>query len=200
MIFSLSALKSAHDVVCSAGTIQKVHRTKDPESNAANFTFDILYDDGDNDKGLPEKCIKRRDSDKENKSATKPVATYKLGQRIKAHFRGRLSSIVKSRIRIYIAPTSRNHLQSLSLSPADGKIVKVHTIPGSLVKYDVDYDDGTKDTNLPESAVKENDDEEEDGTDTEGVSNPKFDVGAKVKARYRGRPSGPLLSKHYSCL
>ena len=69
---------------------------KDPIAKTTTYTYDVLYDDGDKDRGLTESKIKL----KEKASATpekKKEGSFKVGQRVKARFRGRPRSILKSK-------------------------------------------------------------------------------------------------------
>eukprot|EP01138_Halocafeteria_seosinensis_P008202 gb/GECG01008383.1/.p1 GENE.gb/GECG01008383.1/~~gb/GECG01008383.1/.p1 ORF type:complete len:1694 (+),score=341.42 gb/GECG01008383.1/:1-5082(+) len=160
-----------------SGKIEKVNEVKDPISKATTYTYDVLYDDGDKDRGLSEKFIRLKERTTGNAVSEKPKsARYEVGQRVKARFRGRPRSILKR-----------------------GKITEVHVDAAtSSVRYDLEYDDGTKDTSLGESAIQEEDatEEEAPSSDAEsagGTEGAKFSIGDAVKARYKGRRTNPLL-------
>lgn len=157
--------------------------------------YDVDYDDGDTDKGLPAEFVRRMQaSDKVAPTAISPIARttpttetivssgcgaegeFEVGQKVEARYRGRGRRYYK------------------------GTISGV--LPNGL--YNVQYDDGDKDRNLAASAIRAM---RTPGADaepkTEAVSQSQtngntadreavgqgvvFEVGQKIEARYKGR-------------
>lgn len=146
----------------------------------SNGTYDIDYDDGDNDKAIPRDAVRSVSSSSVNEGGIKREdRKIEVGSRVEAKFRGKG--------RFYA-----------------GKIARIR-VNGT---YDVDYDDGDKEVGLSRDLIRlldrspskdENSNNQSNSSMKDGKSDnqsnfsgevdnfDKFEVGTKVEARYRGK-------------
>ncbi|KAK7247647.1 hypothetical protein SO694_00125033 [Aureococcus anophagefferens] len=118
-------------------------------------TYDIDYDDGEQEKGVAEALIRGVESKTEKPSAGGSGGAFPVGGAIEARYRGK------------------------------GKFY-----PGKIAKdngdgtYDVDYDDGEKESNVAEDFIRGGESKPEKSAGGAGGAFPK---GGAVEARYRGK-------------
>ncbi|ETP53031.1 hypothetical protein F442_02032 [Phytophthora nicotianae P10297] len=134
------------------GKIKRIHSDK---------TYDIMYEDGDEEKRVKTEYIEAADnlSDEDIKSAKTSSKTFKVGQKVKAHY--------KKEKRLF-----------------PGKISRVR----SDGTYDINYDDGEIETHVEAAKIQVDDEEDlfadSDEDKKQATKKKKWIVGDRVKAYY----------------
>lgn len=140
-----------------------------------NGTYDIEYDDGENETGVRRDVIKMKAATASSpKKPSKPVDTtsesdlpakgkFKVGQKVEAQYKGKS--------KYYPGVISRCRLNGT---------------------YDIDYDDGEKETGVAAELIRLKDSssltkKKTEDTDDAPKSSKKFKEGEKVEAQYKGK-------------
>lgn len=212
--FIFFALGTEYNSLHSEGKITKVYSKYDPLSRKYNCVYDIKLNNGNMEKAVKEKSVQKVGADDK-----KPVeeddepAPFSEGQRVEAHFRGNKRKKRYGKLVSTLENALSHKYEFFCLLVAAGKISKVKSrkdiLSGKLnYTFDIDYDDGDKDKDLPPNVIFSLEDEIESDTgklaDESSVSNrsrtsirktsegdepeSKFKEGDRVKARFRGDP------------
>ena len=134
----------------------------------ADGTFDVAYDDGEAETRVEERLIRSLDGGGRGSRSPSPRGgrrgRLREGDKIEARYRGR----------------SRYYPGRIARDRGDGS-------------YDVDYDDGEKETRVLEEYIKQTggDDSPRDSRSPRGRRGSRLSEGDAIEARYRGR------SKYY---
>ena len=132
----------------------------------ADGTFDVAYDDGEAETRVEERLIRSLDGGGRGSRSPSPRGgrrgRLREGDKIEARYRGR----------------SRYYPGRIARDRNDGT-------------YDVDYDDGEKETHVLEEYIKQTDNSPRDSRSPRGRRGSRLSEGDAIEARYRGR------SKYY---
>ncbi|CAK4665469.1 unnamed protein product [Aphanomyces euteiches] len=127
----------------------------------SNGTYDVDYDDGEKEKEVPAKFIRSKQSSSPKKSsddsdADKNTKKFKEGEKVEAQYKGKA--------KFYPGVISRCRLNET---------------------YDIDYDDGEKETGVSGSLIRS-----KESSSAKMSSDPfgeSYRVGTKVEALYKGK-------------
>ena len=135
---------------CLKGRIQKIHR---------DGTFDINYDDGEKERGVPKDMIRCLDKPGGRGRGRASGSSLQTGDKVEARYRGRGTKFYK------------------------GKIARVN----SDGTFDIDYDDGEQEIGIQEEHVRSL--EQWSSSDNGSVHERSASLreGDKIEANYRGR-------------